>query len=201
MYGYHGGVLWVDLTSRTVRSEPLDAALLRQYLGGVGLGARLLYSYAPKGVEPLHPDNPLIFSGGPFAGAGLAGSSKFAVACKSPLTGFIGDSLSSGPLAEELHRVGERINNLRKMFNVREGWIMVDDTLPPRIFGEDVGDGEALAGHLSRDELKAMVDDYYRARGWTPEGLVPRDKLEELGLLGLVGTDIALAPLGKTDHG
>ena len=105
MYGYHGRVLWVDLTSQVVQPEPLDAITLRQYIGGVGLGARLLYSYAPKGAEPLQPGNPLIFASSPFAGTGLASSSKFAVACKSPLTGFIGDSLSSGALAEELKRM------------------------------------------------------------------------------------------------
>lgn len=105
MYGYQGRVLSIDLTGRTVRSEPLDYALLRDYVGGVGLGVRLLYARSPKGVNPLSPDNPIIFASSPLAGTSIAASSKFAVACKSPLTGFIGDSLSSGSLAEELKRM------------------------------------------------------------------------------------------------
>ena len=105
MYGYCGKVLWVDLTNRAVRSELLEAGILRQYVGGAGLGARLLYSYAPKRIAPLSPDNPLIFVSSPLSGTRLATSSKFAVACKSPLTGFIGDSLSSGSLAKELKKM------------------------------------------------------------------------------------------------
>ena len=69
------------------------------------MGAWLLYKHCPPGVDPLSPENPLIFTRGPFLGAGVPGSSKMAVACKSPLTGFVGDSLSSGPVAEELSRM------------------------------------------------------------------------------------------------
>ena len=72
---------------------------------GRGWGAWLLYKHCPAGVDPLSPQNPLIFTRGPFLGAGVPGSSKMAVACKSPLTGFVGDSLSSGPVAEELSRM------------------------------------------------------------------------------------------------
>ncbi|MCH9035947.1 MAG: aldehyde ferredoxin oxidoreductase family protein [Chloroflexi bacterium] len=105
MYGYRGRVLFVDLFRRTVRSEALDPALLQEYIGGVGLGARLLYSCAPRGVDPLSPEAPLILTGSPLAGVGIPSTSKFAVACKSPLTDFIGDSLSSGPVADELRRM------------------------------------------------------------------------------------------------
>ena len=69
------------------------------------MGAWLLYKHCPPEVDPLSSENPLIFTRGPFLGAGVPGSSKMAVACKSPLTGFVGDSLSSGPVAEELSRM------------------------------------------------------------------------------------------------
>ena len=64
-----------------------------------------MYKHCPAGVDPLSPEAPLIFARGPFFGAGVPGSAKMAVACKSPLTGFVGDSLSSGPVAEELSRM------------------------------------------------------------------------------------------------
>lgn len=105
MYGYHARALYVDLTAQTARLTPLDQGLLRHFLGGVGLGVGLLYDTAPQGVDPFSADNPLIFTSGPLCGTSVAASSKFAVACKSPLTGFIGDSLSSGPAAEELTRM------------------------------------------------------------------------------------------------
>jgi aldehyde:ferredoxin oxidoreductase len=75
-------------------------------MGGVGLGTSLLYDYAPAGVDPLSPDNPLIFATAPLVGTGLTTTAKFAVVTKSPLTGFIADSLSSSHFALELKRLG-----------------------------------------------------------------------------------------------
>ena len=106
MYGYHGKALVVDLTHRQARWEPLEESVLRRFIGGTGLGTYLLYKYCPPGIAPLDPGNPLIFVGSPLVGSRLTTSSKFAVLTKSPLTGFIGDSLSSSFLATELKRTG-----------------------------------------------------------------------------------------------
>ena len=106
MYGYHGKVLVVDLTRRSHRWDPVPEEVLRHFIGGVGLGSYLLYRYCPTGADPLGPENPLIFVGSPLVGTRLTTSSKFAVLTKSPLTGFIGDSLSSSYLATEIKRTG-----------------------------------------------------------------------------------------------
>ena len=106
MFGYHGRVLVVDLATRTSRWDPLDEDVLRSFVGGIGLGTYLLYRYCPQGVEPLDAANPLIFVGSPLIGSRLTTSSKFAVLTKSPLTGFIGDSLSSSFVATELKKNG-----------------------------------------------------------------------------------------------
>ena len=106
MYGYHGSALVVDLTTQTSTRERLDQATLRDFIGGTGLAAYLLYEHCPAGAEPLAPENPLIFACSPLVGSRLTTSSKFAVAAKSPLTGMIGDSLSSSFLAVELKRTG-----------------------------------------------------------------------------------------------
>jgi aldehyde:ferredoxin oxidoreductase len=104
MYGYSGKVLVVNLTDGTHRWEPVPETVLRQFIGGIGLGTYLLYRHCPAGAAPLGPDNPLIFVGSPLVGSRLTTSSKFAVLTKSPLTGLIGDSLSSSYLATELKR-------------------------------------------------------------------------------------------------
>ena len=75
-------------------------------LGGIGLGTSLLHEYAPAGVDPLSPANPLIFTSAPLVGTGLTTTAKFAVVTQSPLTGFIADSLSSSHFALELKRLG-----------------------------------------------------------------------------------------------
>ncbi|MCE2456249.1 MAG: aldehyde ferredoxin oxidoreductase family protein [Dehalococcoidia bacterium] len=106
MYGYHGRVLVVDLSERTSSREPLDESELRRFIGGTGLASYLLYTHCPPSADPMGPDNPLIFACSPLVGSRLTTSSKFAVAAKSPLTGLIGDSLSSSFLAVELKRTG-----------------------------------------------------------------------------------------------
>ena len=105
MHSYHGQVIIIDLASGSSTFEPLTPEEQVSFIGGAGLGAWLLYKHCPPGVDPLSPESPLIFARGPFFGAGVPGSAKMAVACKSPLTGFVGDSLSSGPVAEELSRM------------------------------------------------------------------------------------------------
>lgn len=105
-YGYNGSALIVDLGLWESRHMPLDEAVLRRFIGGTGLGAYLLYKHCPPAVEPLAPENPLIFVCSPLVGSRLTTSSKFAVLTKSPLTGFIGDSLSSSFMATELKNAG-----------------------------------------------------------------------------------------------
>ena len=106
MFGYHGKALLVNLTTQEVRWEPLHQDTLQHFIGGIGLGTYLLYRHCPPKVEPLAPSNPLIFVCSPLVGSRLTTSSKFAVITKSPLTGFIGDSLSSSFLATEMKKTG-----------------------------------------------------------------------------------------------
>ena len=84
--------------------------------------------------------------------------------------------------ADDLRRVGERVTNLKKSFNIREGWTRADDWLPPRLLQEALPTGVAAGQRLTPAELTLMIDSYYAARGWTTEGLIPEEKLAQLGL-------------------
>ncbi len=106
MHGLFGRVLHVDVTSGQSAYRDVEESRLRKYLGGIGLGTTLLYEYAPAGVDPLSPANPLIFASAPLVGTGVTTTAKFAVLTKSPLTGLIADSLSSSHFALELKRLG-----------------------------------------------------------------------------------------------
>ncbi len=106
MYGFHGRLLHIDLSTGQSSWRELEEARLRAFLGGIGLGTSLLYEFAPPGVDPFAPANPLIFTSAPLVGTGLTTTAKFAVVTKSPLTGFIADSLSSSHFALELKRLG-----------------------------------------------------------------------------------------------
>ena len=87
--------------------------------------------------------------------------------------------------AAELRTTGERISNLKKLFNIREGWSRGDDRLPRRILEEGLGDGPADGARLTGGELDMMIGAYYEARGWDADGRIPDAKLAELGLDGL----------------
>ena len=106
MHGFCGRLLEIDLDSGRSAYRALAAERLRRCLGGVGLGASLLHEYAPTDVDPLAAANPLIFVSAPLVGTRLTTTAKFAVVTKSPLTGFIADSLSSSHFALELKRLG-----------------------------------------------------------------------------------------------
>jgi aldehyde:ferredoxin oxidoreductase len=106
MDGYHGQILRIDLTETRSWAEELSEEVLRAYVGGVGLGTYLLYRFCPPLADPLGPKNPLILATCPFVGTSITTSAKYAVLAKSPLTGFIGDSLSGSHLAIELKRTG-----------------------------------------------------------------------------------------------
>ena len=74
--------------------------------------------------------------------------------------------------AAELRRAAAHIADLKKRYNQRWGWRRSDDTLPDRALNEPLADGVAAGVGLTKGELDRMIDDYYRARGWTTGGRV-----------------------------
>lgn len=99
MYGYHGGWLEVDLASGRARRHPFAERVLRQFLGGSGLGAWLLWKYQAAACDPLGAGAPLALVFSPLVGSPLTTSAKLAVVCKSPLTHRFNDALVSSRLA------------------------------------------------------------------------------------------------------
>jgi aldehyde:ferredoxin oxidoreductase len=98
-FGYHGSYLRVDVSSGTGKRVPIDESVLRQYIGGSGLGVKLLMDEGAAGMDPLAAQAPLVFAFSPLVGSPLTTSAKFAVVSKSPLTERINDSLASSGFA------------------------------------------------------------------------------------------------------
>ena len=85
--------------------------------------------------------------------------------------------------SEELKKAGERINNVAKLFNVREGLTRKDDTLPWKVMNLPIPDeGPSKGAYVTQEELDLLLDDYYDSRGWTREGVPTVEKLKELGM-------------------
>jgi aldehyde:ferredoxin oxidoreductase len=98
---------------------------------------------------------------------------------------------------EELKRSGERINNVARLFNIREGLGRKDDTLPYKVMHLPIPDeGPSKGAYVSQEELDLLLDDYYMSRGWTREGIPTVEKLKELGMEDLI--PIVERKIGKT---
>ena len=106
MYSYNGRILHIDASTQNTWVQEVSPEFLKKYIGGVGLSTRLVYDNTPKGCDPLGPDNALCFAISAFAGTTVPVGTKHGVASKSPLTGFIGDSLSGSHFSEMLRRAG-----------------------------------------------------------------------------------------------
>jgi len=98
-FGYHGCYLRIDVSCGHVERVPLPEDVCRAYIGGSGLGTRLLLDEGGATVAPLSPDAPLIFAFSPLVGTPLTTSAKFAVVSRSPLTERINDSLAGSGFA------------------------------------------------------------------------------------------------------
>ena len=104
--GYTGKILRVNLSTGRAKEEALPLEVARDYIGGAGFGIKYLFDELKAGINPLGPENRLIFAVGPFSGTSIPCASRMAVTGKSPLTGAIGMSLTGGHFPVELKRAG-----------------------------------------------------------------------------------------------
>jgi aldehyde:ferredoxin oxidoreductase len=106
MEGWAGKILTIDLSSGTIETSPLDMDMARLYLGGRGLGGRLLWELVGPEVKPLDPENVLIFTTGPITASGSQTSNRFNVSTKSPLTNTLLHANSGGWWGMQFKRTG-----------------------------------------------------------------------------------------------
>lgn len=106
MEGWTGNILDIDLTNEFIEERPLDMEMAKLFLGGRGLGARLLWDLVGPEVDPLSPENVLIFATGPMTASGAQTSNRFSVSTKSPLTGTVLDANSGGWWGMQFKRTG-----------------------------------------------------------------------------------------------
>jgi aldehyde:ferredoxin oxidoreductase len=104
--GYAGKMLFVDLTKRKIEEKELTEKMAKRFIGGYGIGARVLYDLMKPGVDPLGPDNVIGFVTGPLNGTGAFLGGRYTVVCKSPVTGGWNDANSGGFFGPELKKAG-----------------------------------------------------------------------------------------------
>ena len=106
MYAWIGQILRVNLTDATIKKEKLDPALLRNYIGARGLGSKLFMDEVNPQVDPLSPENKIIFMTGPLTGTLAASGGRYNVVTRGPLNGTIAASNSGGSFGPELKYAG-----------------------------------------------------------------------------------------------
>jgi aldehyde:ferredoxin oxidoreductase len=196
MNGFAGKILRVNLSLGSIQEETVDRDTLRKFIGGRGLGAKILFEELEPGIDPLGPDNKLIFLTGPASGTTLPGQTRWMVVGKSPLTGYFGEANCSGSFGSELKRAGfdaiviegkasspvylwvkdgrAEIRDASKIWGMMVG--PADDALKA-----DVGDPNAWVaciGPSGENMVKyaAVMSDKHRAAGRTGMGAVMGSK-------------------------
>lgn len=106
MHGFFNMALRVNVTQKSFELQIIDDSVLQKKLGGKGLATHLLLEHNPPGVEPLSPENHLIFANGATAGTPIWGSSRYGVFTKSPQTGFFSESYAGGKVADHISSTG-----------------------------------------------------------------------------------------------
>jgi aldehyde:ferredoxin oxidoreductase len=165
-FAYHGCYLRIDVSTGRAERVPLSETVLRRYLGGSGLGARLLLDNDGATVDPLSPDAPLIFAFSPLVGSALTTSAKFAVVSRSPLTGRFNDSLASSGFA----MVGKRTGCDALVVTGRASTLsvlVIDDGEVRVESAEDVR-GESCP--VTEERLRARLGPEYRIASIGPAG-------------------------------
>ena len=189
MYGYSGRILHIDLTDRKTWVESKPEEWYKTYIGGVSMASRLCWENIEPGCDALSPDNPICIANGLFAGTPVPVGGKYGMASKSPLTGFMGDSLSSSWFTVALKRA--RWDGI-VIHGASDDWINVlidDDKIEFRDASHLVGLNTSETEDAIRDELG---DDQVRSAVIGPAG-------ENLSRISNVSNDGRKA--GRTGHG
>jgi aldehyde:ferredoxin oxidoreductase len=148
MHGYTGRVGFVDLSTGEVREERLKEEQARQFIGGHGLGVRMLFERLKKGADPLGAENILGFTTGPLTGTKTPTGGRYMAVCKSPLTGGWGDANSGGYFGSELKSAGwdalfvTGIAPAPRYLSVMDGKIELRDA--SHLWGRDTAETEEI---------------------------------------------------------
>jgi aldehyde:ferredoxin oxidoreductase len=211
MYGYHGKILHIDLAERTYWTENKEEEWYKMWIGGVSMAARLLWENSEPGCEALSAENPICIANGIFSGTPVPVGGKYGLASKSPLTNFIGDSLSGSWFSVALKRTGwdgivihgssEKwvnvfIDDERVQFRDAEKYLGLDTYETEEAIREDLIDDQVRSATIGpageNGVLFANVTNDGRQAGRTGHGAVwGYKKVKAVSVRGTQGVKVA----------
>lgn len=210
MFGYAGKILTVDLTNQRIETVATDMKTARKYLGGSGLCAALLAEIDWE-VDPLGPDNRLVFANGPLTGAATGFCSRYVVAAKSPQTGLWGEAHGSGFWGPELKRAGwdaiivDGASEKPVCLDIRDQEVQILDA--GDLWGRDIYETDEVIRSIRQDDktrvltigpagekrsrMACIINDHGRAAARTGLGAVMGAKnLKAISVRGKLGYNV-----------
>lgn len=195
MYGYQGKILRVNLTDRSITTDNLDYDTAVKFVGGRGLGTKFMMDEVDPNVDPLSPENKLMFVTGPLTGTPNPTGGRYMVVTKGPLTGTIASSNSGGRWGAELKFAGYDMIIVEGKADSPVYLAIEDDKVELRdashLWGKEVSPTEALLDQEMPEKSKylsigpagerlsllaCIINDTYRAAGRTGVGAVMGSK-------------------------
>ncbi|NLM30748.1 MAG: aldehyde ferredoxin oxidoreductase family protein [Methanomicrobiales archaeon] len=152
MNGYAEKILHVDLARERAEEKPFPEEWRRTYIGGRGLGVRILMDMVDPGIDPLGPENVLVFATGPVAGSGFPMGSRYDVVTKSPLTGTMTSANSGGKFGTSMKRAGYDAIVIRGRAE-RPVYILLDSG------HAEIRDASVLQGMTTDETTRALQED------------------------------------------
>ncbi len=215
--GFHGKALFVDLTTRSHRVEAIDPQVYRDFLGGYGLGAWLMWKHYPAGTDPLDPASCFAICSGMLTGLHAPFSGRIQIVGKSPLTNTWGDSNSGGSVCIHLRKAGYDALVVTgratepSLLVIRDGEVSVEpaaelwgkevpetfDALKTRFGGKrDVGVSAIGPAGEKQLRIASVMNDRYHAFGRQGFGAVYGSK----NLKAIVVAGTGTVPVAKPDE-
>jgi aldehyde:ferredoxin oxidoreductase len=154
---YMGLMLRVDLTRDRIDREQLDDKLLHNFIGGRGLGAKMISDELDPKADPLGEDNKLVFAAGPLTGTKVPTSGRFSVSFKSPLTGLLTDSNCGGFFGPWIKRAGYDLIIIQGRADSPSYLLISDDACELHDAGELWGKWTGETNHLLEKKHRGKV--------------------------------------------
>lgn len=153
MKGYAGYILRIDLTDKSVKKEAITEEFAKNYIGGRGFVAKILFDEVPAGCDPLGPENRLVIASGPLSGSMTPGGAKVHMGAKSPATGGYGDSNMGGHLAAEMKFAGYDAVVISGKADGPCYIVIEDDAVSIREAGDLWGKGAMVTEKMLKEKL------------------------------------------------
>ncbi|MEE8356261.1 MAG: aldehyde ferredoxin oxidoreductase family protein [Anaerolineales bacterium] len=188
--------LHINLSAGSIKKKDIDPALSRDFIGGSGLAARLLYDLIDQNTDPLGPENPLLFMTGPLVGTAMPAAGRCTISARSPLTGFWGESNTGGFIGPELRFAGydgmliTGRSDKPCWISVIDGEVKIHDAA--QLWGQDTYQAQESIRQLLDEpkaritcigeagehlvKMAAVINDHGRAAGRTGMGAVMGSK-------------------------